>query len=240
MTGHLLGGAGGIESVFTVLAVHQQKSPPTINIFNQDPECDLDYCANTARDMKIDVAVKNNFGFGGTNGTLVFKRVLHTLAFAFHAQRPIGELSGGAFAFRGGASAGCSGCSARPASRSWSVQVRAPGLATGRMLALLVLAAGLCAAWNWCDARPGRSELGRRKLELAAVGRRRCTGAAQVSLDLQHCCCCAGPADAGAALALAGARRPRRALGGPAPCGIFARQTRRRCPAGPRAAAAKP
>lgn len=74
MTGHLLGGAGGIESVFTVLAVHHQKSPPTINIFNQDPECDLDYCANTARDLKIDVAVKNNFGFGGTNGTLVFKR----------------------------------------------------------------------------------------------------------------------------------------------------------------------
>jgi 3-oxoacyl-[acyl-carrier-protein] synthase II len=75
MTGHLLGGAGGIESVFTVLALHHQKSPPTINIFNQDPECDLDYCANAARDMKIDVAVKNNFGFGGTNGTLVFKRV---------------------------------------------------------------------------------------------------------------------------------------------------------------------
>ncbi|OGB18321.1 MAG: beta-ketoacyl-[acyl-carrier-protein] synthase II [Burkholderiales bacterium RIFCSPLOWO2_12_67_14] len=75
MTGHLLGGAGGIESVFSVLAVHHQKSPPTINIFNQDPECDLDYCANTARDMKIDVAVKNNFGFGGTNGTLVFRRV---------------------------------------------------------------------------------------------------------------------------------------------------------------------
>jgi 3-oxoacyl-[acyl-carrier-protein] synthase II len=74
MTGHLLGGAGGIESVFTVLAVHHQKSPPTINIVNQDPECDLDYCANTARDLKIDVAVKNNFGFGGTNGTLVFKR----------------------------------------------------------------------------------------------------------------------------------------------------------------------
>ena len=74
MTGHLLGGAGGIESVFTVLAVHHQKSPPTINIFNQDPECDLDYCANEARDLKIDVAVKNNFGFGGTNGTLVFKR----------------------------------------------------------------------------------------------------------------------------------------------------------------------
>ncbi len=75
MTGHLLGGAGGIESIFTVLAVHHQKSPPTINIFNQDPECDLDYCANTARDVKIDVAVKNNFGFGGTNGTLVFKRI---------------------------------------------------------------------------------------------------------------------------------------------------------------------
>lgn len=75
MTGHLLGGAGGLESVFTVLALHNQVSPPTINIFNQDPECDLDYCANTARDLKIDIAVKNNFGFGGTNGTLVFKRV---------------------------------------------------------------------------------------------------------------------------------------------------------------------
>lgn len=74
MTGHLLGGAGGIESVFTVLSLHHQKIPPTINIFNQDPECDLDYCANTARDAKIEVAVKNNFGFGGTNGTLVFKR----------------------------------------------------------------------------------------------------------------------------------------------------------------------
>ena len=75
MTGHLLGGAGGIESVFTVMALHEQKVPPTINIFNQDPECDLDYCANTARDMKMDVALKNNFGFGGTNGSLVFKRV---------------------------------------------------------------------------------------------------------------------------------------------------------------------
>mgnify|MGYP000010427687 CR=1 FL=1 len=74
MTGHLLGGAGGIESVFTVLALHNQVSPPTINIFDQDPECDLDYCANEARPMKIDVAVKNNFGFGGTNGTLVFRR----------------------------------------------------------------------------------------------------------------------------------------------------------------------
>ncbi|GAA3991980.1 beta-ketoacyl-ACP synthase II [Comamonas faecalis] len=75
MTGHLLGGAGGIESVFTVLALHEQKVPPTINLLNQDPECDLDYCANTARDMKIEVAIKNNFGFGGTNGTLVFRRV---------------------------------------------------------------------------------------------------------------------------------------------------------------------
>ena len=73
-TGHLLGGAGGIESVFTVLALHHQKIPPTINIFNQDPECDLDYCANTARDANLEIAVKNNFGFGGTNGTLVFKR----------------------------------------------------------------------------------------------------------------------------------------------------------------------
>ena len=75
MTGHLLGGAGGIESVFTVLAIHNQISPPTINIFNQDPECDLDYCANEARPMKIEVALKNNFGFGGTNGSLVFKRL---------------------------------------------------------------------------------------------------------------------------------------------------------------------
>lgn len=75
MTGHLLGGAGGLESVLTALAVHHQVSPPTINIFEQDPECDLDYCANVARPMKIDVALKNNFGFGGTNGSLVFRRV---------------------------------------------------------------------------------------------------------------------------------------------------------------------
>ncbi len=75
MTGHLLGGAGGLESALTVLAVFHQISPPTINIFEQDPECDLDYCANTARQLKIDVALKNNFGFGGTNGTLVFKRI---------------------------------------------------------------------------------------------------------------------------------------------------------------------
>ncbi len=75
MTGHLLGGAGGIESLFCVLAIHHQIAPPTINVFEQDPECDLDYCANTARQMKIDVAINNNFGFGGTNGSLVFRKV---------------------------------------------------------------------------------------------------------------------------------------------------------------------
>jgi 3-oxoacyl-[acyl-carrier-protein] synthase II len=74
MTGHLLGGAGGLESVFTVLSVYHQKITPTINIFNQDPECDLDYCANVARDSRIDYALKNNFGFGGTNGSLIFAR----------------------------------------------------------------------------------------------------------------------------------------------------------------------
>lgn len=75
MTGHLLGGAGGIESIFTVMAIHDQKIPPTINLLNQDPSCDLDYCANVARDAKIDIALKNNFGFGGTNGSLIFKRI---------------------------------------------------------------------------------------------------------------------------------------------------------------------
>ena len=75
MTGHLLGGAGGLESVFTVLSIYNQISPPTINLLNQDPDCDLDYCANTARDMHIEYALKNNFGFGGTNGSLLFKRV---------------------------------------------------------------------------------------------------------------------------------------------------------------------
>ncbi len=75
MTGHALGGAGGIETVFTVLAVHHQVSPPTINLQTPDPECDLDYCANVARSMQIDVALKNSFGFGGTNGTLVIRRV---------------------------------------------------------------------------------------------------------------------------------------------------------------------
>lgn len=76
MTGHLLGAAGGIEAVFTTLAVYNQVSPPTINIFNQDPECDLDYCANQARDMKIEVAVSNSFGFGGTNGSMVLRRLV--------------------------------------------------------------------------------------------------------------------------------------------------------------------
>ncbi len=75
MTGHLLGAAGGIEAVFTTLAVYNQISPPTINIFNQDPECDLDYCANTARELKIDVALSNSFGFGGTNGSMAVKRI---------------------------------------------------------------------------------------------------------------------------------------------------------------------
>jgi len=74
MTGHLLGAAGAIEAIFTVLAIHHQISPPTINIFNQDPVCDLDYAANRAREMKIDVALSNSFGFGGTNGTVAFRR----------------------------------------------------------------------------------------------------------------------------------------------------------------------
>lgn len=75
MTGHLLGAAGGVEAVFTALAVYNQISPPTINLQNQDPECDLDYCANEARDMTIDVALSNSFGFGGTNGSMIVKRV---------------------------------------------------------------------------------------------------------------------------------------------------------------------
>lgn len=75
MTGHLLGGAGGLEAAFTVLALRDQVAPPTINLVNQDPDCPLDFCANEARPMKIEVAMKNNFGFGGTNGTLVFRRI---------------------------------------------------------------------------------------------------------------------------------------------------------------------
>jgi 3-oxoacyl-[acyl-carrier-protein] synthase II len=74
MTGHMLGAAGGAEAVFTILAIHDQVAPPTINLENQDPECDLDYVPNTAREMKIDIAISNSFGFGGTNGTLAFRR----------------------------------------------------------------------------------------------------------------------------------------------------------------------
>jgi 3-oxoacyl-[acyl-carrier-protein] synthase II len=75
MTGHLLGAAGGIEAVFSTLAIYHQVSPPTINIFNQDENCDLDYCANEARQLKIDAAISNSFGFGGTNGSVVIRRV---------------------------------------------------------------------------------------------------------------------------------------------------------------------
>ncbi|MCW8910481.1 MAG: beta-ketoacyl-ACP synthase II [Gammaproteobacteria bacterium] len=75
MTGHLLGAAGGVEAVFTVMSLQDQVASPTINIENQDPDCDLDYTANTARDMKIDVAISNSFGFGGTNGTILFKKI---------------------------------------------------------------------------------------------------------------------------------------------------------------------
>ena len=75
MTGHLLGAAGGIEAIFTILAIHHQVSPPTINVFNQDEACDLDYCANEARQLKIDVGISNSFGFGGTNATVAFKRI---------------------------------------------------------------------------------------------------------------------------------------------------------------------
>ncbi|NNM81631.1 MAG: beta-ketoacyl-ACP synthase II [Burkholderiales bacterium] len=75
MTGHLLGAAGGVEAVFSALSVHHQVAPPTINLFEQDPKCDLDYVPNVAREMKIDVAISNSFGFGGTNGTLVFNRL---------------------------------------------------------------------------------------------------------------------------------------------------------------------
>ncbi|PXW86782.1 3-oxoacyl-[acyl-carrier-protein] synthase II [Nitrosomonas sp. Nm84] len=75
MTGHLLGAAGGVEAVFSALAIHHQVAPPTINLVNQDPQCDLDYIPNTARNMRINVALSNSFGFGGTNGTLVFRKV---------------------------------------------------------------------------------------------------------------------------------------------------------------------
>ena len=75
MTGHMLGAAGGAEAVFTALAIHDQVAPPTINLENPDPECDLDYVPNTAREMKIDIAITNSFGFGGTNGSLVLGRL---------------------------------------------------------------------------------------------------------------------------------------------------------------------
>ena len=71
----VLGAAGGIEAVFSVLAIRDRIAPPTINLLSQDPECDLDYVANTARQMKIDVVLSNSFGFGGTNGSLVFRRI---------------------------------------------------------------------------------------------------------------------------------------------------------------------
>ncbi|SFV87505.1 3-oxoacyl-[acyl-carrier-protein] synthase, KASII [hydrothermal vent metagenome] len=75
MTGHLLGAAGGIEAIFTALALRDQVAPPTINIFNQDPNCDLDYCANEAREMKMQYAISNSFGFGGTNGTILLSKI---------------------------------------------------------------------------------------------------------------------------------------------------------------------
>jgi len=74
MTGHLLGGAGGIESVFTVLALHHQKAPPTINLFNQDPECDLDYCKGEGVQMDVNCAISNSLGFGGHNATLLVRK----------------------------------------------------------------------------------------------------------------------------------------------------------------------
>ena len=75
MIGHLLGAAGGVEAAVTVLAIRDQVAPPTINLDNPDPECDLDYVPHTAREMNIEVALSNSFGFGGTNGTVVFKRI---------------------------------------------------------------------------------------------------------------------------------------------------------------------
>jgi 3-oxoacyl-[acyl-carrier-protein] synthase II len=75
MTGHLLGAAGGIEAIFTALALRDQIAPPTINIINQDPDCDLDYAANEPREMKMDYAISNSFGFGGTNGTILLSKI---------------------------------------------------------------------------------------------------------------------------------------------------------------------
>jgi 3-oxoacyl-[acyl-carrier-protein] synthase II len=76
MVGHLLGAAGGVEAVYTVMALYNQVAPPTINLHNPSPDCDLDYVPNIAREMKIDCALSNSFGFGGTNGTLALKRFL--------------------------------------------------------------------------------------------------------------------------------------------------------------------
>ena len=75
MIGHLLGAAGGVEAVFSVLAIRDQVAPPTINLDNQDEECDLDYVPHEARQMKIDTVLSNSFGFGGTNGSVIFKRI---------------------------------------------------------------------------------------------------------------------------------------------------------------------
>jgi 3-oxoacyl-[acyl-carrier-protein] synthase II len=75
MTGHLLGAAGAVEAIFSVLAIRDQVAPPTINYENPDPDCDLDYVPNTTRRMRVDVALSNSFGFGGTNGTLVFRKL---------------------------------------------------------------------------------------------------------------------------------------------------------------------
>ena len=74
MTGHALGAAGGLEAAFTVLALHHGILPPTVNLDNPDPDCDLDYVPNTAREARIETAISNSFGFGGTNGVVVFRR----------------------------------------------------------------------------------------------------------------------------------------------------------------------
>ena len=75
MIGHMLGAAGAVEAIFSVLAIRDQIAPPTINLDNQDPECDLDYVPNIARDIKIETSLSNSFGFGGTNGSLIFRKI---------------------------------------------------------------------------------------------------------------------------------------------------------------------
>jgi len=74
MTGHMLGAAGGVEAIISILALRDQVAPPTINLENPDPECDLDYVPHKGREMKMEIALSNSFGFGGTNGTLIFRR----------------------------------------------------------------------------------------------------------------------------------------------------------------------